>query len=85
MRKIKKRKPRVSITIAYLEGLKRQLDDTEAILERVKCDRDKYREFYINLLKNNVSMASKNEYFTPQAMIVKLSRLLNSVESWYWS
>lgn len=70
--------------MAYLESLKAENKLLKEKLEKVEEDREKFRTFFLQLLKSNVSMASKNEYFGPGTMIEKLSKLLNSVQSWWW-
>ncbi|MFN3453456.1 MAG: hypothetical protein ACK41T_00750 [Pseudobdellovibrio sp.] len=43
-----------------------------------------FRDFCLSLLKYNISMSSKNEYYSTQTMITKLSKLMNTVRNWYW-
>jgi hypothetical protein len=78
-------KKRVSVTKDYIDQLKAERDDYRDRMRAAEIDRDKFRAFFLSLLRDNVSMTSENKYFSTQAMVLKLSNLMNSVERWYWS
>lgn len=76
---------KVTVTKTYIDYLKRQIETSKAELEKVKADRGVFRDFYVTLLKDNVRIAKdENSYFSSGQMIIRLSKLMNSVESWYW-
>lgn len=77
-------KKRITITKEYLDAVKSERDHYKNDCEKVKIDRDKFREFYIMLLKQNVKMNSQKKYWSSETMITELSKLINRVEHWYW-
>lgn len=79
-----KKNKKVTVTKAYIDKLKSDVEFYKKEYEECRDDRKEFREFFLRLLKDNVSMASKNESYSTNAMIIKLSRLLNNVENWYW-
>jgi len=75
---------KVKVTKAYIDELKRQKDYYANELAVVTKDRDIFRQEFLNLLKENIKMCSKGDYYTAATMIEKLSRLMNKVGNWYW-
>ena len=75
---------KVTVTKRYIEDLKNKIKKLEQDLDSERNDVRLFREFFLSLLKEFVKMASKNEYYSAETMINKLSKLLNSVRSWYW-
>lgn len=78
-------KKKVTVTKEYIDEIKRQRDDLRERLTETELDRDKFRAFFVSLLKANVKMASRNEHYGPESMITQLSKLMNDVKNWYWS
>lgn len=75
---------KVTVTKRFIDELKSSLDRKEVELAKVKADRDKFRRYFLSLLKQNISMASKNQYYSAESMINQLSKLMNEVEDWWW-
>lgn len=75
---------KVTVTKQYLTTLKDERDRLKKEIQTVREDRNKFRDFYVSLLKENVAMVSKNQYYSAESMILKLSKLMNNVESWWW-
>lgn len=75
---------KVTITKSYLDSLKSRNAYLGKENDELRGDRSKYREFFLKLLREQVTMNSKNEYKSTSNMILDLSKLLNSVQNWYW-
>lgn len=75
---------KVTVTKKYLDSLKTRNAYLEKENDELRGDRSKFREFFLKLLREQVTMNSKNEYKSTSAMILDLSKLLNSVHTWYW-
>lgn len=75
---------KVTVTKNYIESLKRDLKRTKEELAEVQQDRKLFREYFLTLLKENISMSSKNHYYPATTMIEQLSKLMNRVKPWYW-
>lgn len=75
---------KVKVTKAYIEKLKQEIEQLKKDNHAQKADIRKFRMFYKKLLTDNVSMNSKNQYFSSETMVLKLSRLMNDVSSWTW-
>jgi len=75
---------KVTVTKNYIDSLKFSIKELKDENRKIKEDREKFRIFCLTLLKDNVSMTSKNQYYSPETMITRLSRLMNMVDTWYW-
>ena len=79
-----RKKKRVTITKEYLDSLKAELDQAKKERDAIHKDRRKFRIFFRQLLKDNVWVASRKQYYSPEVMIDRLSKLMNNVEAWDW-
>jgi len=79
------KKKRITLTQDYVEGLKYDLKRTKDELEKVKKDRETFRIEFLRLLRDNVRLLSKNEYYTTETTVNRLSEIMNKVENWWWS
>lgn len=75
---------KVKVTQAYIDQLKKDRDRYKSELDLVQKDRQIFRDEFLKLLKDNVSLISKNEYYSAESMVNRLSRLMNKVQGWYW-
>ena len=78
------KKKKVTVTREYIDKLKSDLEYEKKKRSEAESDREKFRDFFLKLLKDNVLITAKGEYFSPSVMIEKLSKLMNNVEPWYW-
>ncbi len=75
---------KVTVTKTYLDQIKADRDRYSSELEKVKADRAKFRIFFLTLMKDNIAMAGKNQYYSAETMLAKLGKLMNQVENWWW-
>lgn len=76
---------KVTVTKAYIDSLKSKIERLEKDNKEITDDRALFRDFFVALLKDNVSMNSKNQYYSSEQMIRKLSKLMNDVKTWWWA
>lgn len=75
---------KVKVTRKYINNLKAEIVQLQEENRKLKEDVKKFRRFFRNLLKENISMISKQQYYTASTMVEKLSELMNDVSSWFW-
>lgn len=76
---------KVTVTKKYIDDLKSQRDGYKEQAEIYEKDLNIFREFFVNMLKSNVQVLSKNQYIPASTIILDLSTLMNRVQRWYWS
>lgn len=75
---------KVTVTREYIDSLKKSRDEYKRELEICRKDRQKFREFYISMFKEQTVALGQGKHLAPSYLIERLARLLNQVESWYW-
>lgn len=75
---------KIKVTKNYIDSLKSEIQSLKE--EKIEHEKDlrKYRIFFRQLLQENISMISKNQYYSSEKMVNKLSKLMNDVRSWHW-
>lgn len=77
-------KKKITVTKEYVDSLKAQIKNQNNMIEELNNDRNKFRAYFLRLLKDNISMSAKNQHYSTETMINQLAKLLNDVKPWYW-
>lgn len=75
---------KVTVTKGYLDNLKFDLERKKKELADVKADRDKFRSYFLKLLKTSLQAVGDKNSISATWLTEDLSKLMNKVENWYW-
>lgn len=67
-----------------LKEAKEQIKRLGSELEEVKKDRELYRTWMTFDFKNYIEMAGKNQYWSSDTMITKITKRLQQAKTFYW-
>jgi hypothetical protein len=69
---------------AVEKRLRERVKELEAELNKVKEDREKFRAYWVRVMKWMIQLQGKGETPSVSWFIEDLSKLLNRVSQWYW-